>query len=299
MRRSVGFAPCRDELEATGPLRAAGGAGRDHRRRCDVRRSTPAGDDATAGLGAGTPARRRDARSCRSGGGPLHADGRRVRVRHCCRLAPPREQAAACGAGGAGAPDRRGSPRCAPCEHGPTRTINDGDDHLRDAQRVEHDSIQLRPGVCHVDEFTAPIGSIAASDTRANDPDLAARHAGLPDAGQLDSEPLGAMHLRRLRAGRRCSSIVRELRSGPLVAAGRPELSLPRLRLQCGVDPGVVGRVDGRAGRVDLVDPVQQRLLEDDVGGGCLKPRWKHSHVGTTPTRVRIEITPSPLAGLD
>ena len=56
---------------------------------------------------------------------------------------------------------------------------------------------------------------------------------------------------------------------GPLLAASRRR---PKRR----VVEGVVDWVDGRAGRDDLVDPVQHRLVEDDVGGGELALELLH-----------------------
>src|SRR6185312_5126331 len=52
----------------------------------------------------------------------------------------------------------------------------------------------------------------------------------------------------------------------------RAPTALPsaRRRLEIRVGPGVVGRVDGQTGRDDLVDAVQHRLIEDDVGRGEL-----------------------------
>src|SRR3954471_19010259 len=49
-----------------------------------------------------------------------------------------------------------------------------------------------------------------------------------------------------------------EVRSRPLDVVGRPELPPSRSGLKRGIDPRVVGGVDGDAGRVDLVDAVQQ-----------------------------------------
>ena len=53
-------------------------------------------------------------------------------------------------------------------------------------------------------------------------------------------------------------------------------LPASRRRPQRRVVEGVVDRVDGRARRDDLVDPVEHRLVEDDVGGGELALELLH-----------------------
>ena len=58
--------------------------------------------------------------------------------------------------------------------------------------------------------------------------------------------------------------------------ARRTDLPSPRRRLQGGVAPAAVGGVDVGAGRDDLVDAVQQRLVEHEVGGGELALELPH-----------------------
>jgi hypothetical protein len=48
------------------------------------------------------------------------------------------------------------------------------------------------------------------------------------------------------------------------------DLAPPRRWLERRVDPGVVGWVDGRARRDDLVDAVEEHVVQNDVGGGEL-----------------------------
>src|SRR5215212_2363460 len=57
---------------------------------------------------------------------------------------------------------------------------------------------------------------------------------------------------------------------------GADGLPPPRLGLQRRVDPAAVGGVEVDARRDDLVDSVQQRLVENEIGGGELALELLH-----------------------
>jgi hypothetical protein len=92
-------------------------------------------------------------------------------------------------------------------EHGPTRTINDGDDHLRAARRVEHDAVQLGPVVCHPHELTCGYRLHRRKRTPADDLASSRGAYGLLAAGDSTPRLLAAMHLRRVRGNRRSRSL--------------------------------------------------------------------------------------------